>query len=114
MGSTDRQAGRAAVEQIDINQLVQGLLERRCRIVAGTLRAQRIRIAGMSQRIGSEESRNSVRDRCPVGQSLIEAGKGRVNIPDRVLLHPLPEFFELRKAILDSVARDRLALMAPI
>src|SRR6516165_8103072 len=60
----------------------------------------------MSQRVGSEESWNSVRDRCPVAQSLIEAGKGRVNIPDRILLHPPPEFFQLRKAILDSVARD--------
>ena len=60
----------------------------------------------MSQRVGSEESRNSVRDRCPVGQSLIEARKGRAKIQSRVLLHPLPEFFQPRKAILHPVARD--------
>ena len=60
----------------------------------------------MSQRVGSEESRNSVRDRRPVRQPFIESWKSGTNIPDRILLHPLPEFFQLRQAILHPVARD--------
>ena len=40
-------AGRAAIEQVDIDEFGQGLLERRGRLIAGAFGAQRVGVAGM-------------------------------------------------------------------
>src|SRR6516164_4835424 len=60
----------------------------------------------MCEWIGSEEAGDPVRDGRPVGQPFIESWEGRADIPDRILLHALPELLEPGQAILDWVSGD--------
>ena len=91
MGGADGKARLAAVDEIEIDQFAKRLLQRGGRIISGVLGAERIEIAGMRQRIGPKEARDAVGHRCPVGELLVEAGEDVAKVPDRVLLHPLPE-----------------------
>ena len=104
MSRADRETRRAAIGQIEIDELVQRLLERNGRIIAGVIGTQRIGIAGMRQRIGPEETWNAMGHGRPIGQLLVEAGKRGAPVPYRLLLHPLPELLQARQAVLGRVA----------
>ena len=110
MGGADRQARHAAVDQIEIDEFAERLFERRGRIISGTVGAERIVVAGMGQRIGPEETGNSVGHRRPVGQFFVEAGKRVAKIPDRILLHPLPEFLQPRQTVFRRIAGDQAGI----
>ena len=107
MGGADRQPRRALIDQIEIDQFGQRLLQRRGRVVAGAVGAERIAVAGMGQRVGPEEAGNAVGHRRPVGQLFVEARKDVAKTPDRILLHPLPEFAQPRQPVLRRIAGDQ-------
>ncbi len=67
MRRTDGQSRRGSIGQIEIDQLEQGLLQRRGRIEAGMIGAEWIGLADMRQRIRSEEAGNAVGDGRPIG-----------------------------------------------
>jgi hypothetical protein len=113
MGRPDREPRPAAIDQIEIDQLFQRLLQRRCRVIAGPVRPQHIGIARMRQRVRPEEAGDAVGDGRPVGELLVETGKGVAEIPDRLLLHPLPEFLQARQPLLGLVARDQAGIDRP-
>jgi hypothetical protein len=91
MGGADGQARPRAIDPIEVDELAKRLQQRRGRIIAGAVGAKRIAIPGVCQWIGFEKTGNAARHRRPIGQFLVEAGKGIVKIPDRILLYPLPE-----------------------
>ena len=64
----------------------------------------------MRQRIGTEEAGNTVGDRRPVGELLVEARKELAEIPDLLLLHALPEFAQARQPVLGLVAGDQAGI----
>ncbi len=113
MGGADGQPRRAAIDEIKIDQLLKGLLQRRGRVIAGALGPKHIGIAGMGERIGPEEASNALCDRRPVGQLLVESGKSTAEIPGRVLLHPLPEFLQAREPGLRLIAGDQARVDRP-
>jgi hypothetical protein len=107
MGGADRQAWRTLIDQIEINELAQRPLQRRGRVIAGIIGAERIAVAGMGQRIGPEEARNAVGHGRPVRELFIEARKDVAKAPDRILLHLLPELAQTRQSVLWRIAGDQ-------
>jgi len=99
--------GRAAADEIEVDQFLQRPLQRCGRVVAGALRPQHKGVACVSERIGPEEASNAVRDGRPVGELLVEARKHLAEIPDRILLHPFPELAQACDPVLDLVAGDQ-------
>jgi hypothetical protein len=56
MGGANREARPAVVHQIEIDEFTKRLLERFCGVVSGAIGTDRTVRAGMSERIGSEET----------------------------------------------------------
>ena len=110
MGGTDRQPRPATVHQIEIDELGQGLLQRLGGIVPGALGTERIVVAGVGQRIGSEEPRDPVRHGRPVEQLFVEAWKRARKAPDRTLLHPFPELLQAGQTVFRRIARDQAGI----
>src|SRR5260370_24465760 len=106
MRGAGRQPRAALVHQIEIDEVGKGVLERLRGVVSWPVSAKRIVVAGMGERIGPEEPGNSVCYRRPVGQFFVEAGEYLAKAPDRLLLHPLPEFLQARHAVLRRIAGD--------
>ena len=99
--------GRAAADEIEVDQFLQRPLQRCGRVIAGALRPQHKGVACVSERIGPEEASNAVRDGRPVGELLVEARKHLAEIPDRLLLHPFPKLAQACDPVLDLVAGDQ-------
>src|SRR3954470_6859393 len=110
MRSADGQARRAPVDEVEIDQFAERLLQRSGRIISGPLSAEGIIVAGMGQRIGPEESRYSVGHGRPISELFVEAGKHIAKIPERILLHPLPEFPQARQTVLRRVAGNQTGI----
>ena len=110
MGGADRQARRALIDQIEIHQLRQRPFQRRGRVIAGIVGAERIAVAGMGQRVGPEETWNAVGYRRPVREFFVEARKDVAKIPDRILLHLLPEFAQPRQTVLRCITGDQAGI----
>ena len=66
MGGTDGQAGAAAIDEIEIDQLFERLPQRRSRVVTGALCSQYKSVAGDDFR------------KCHLASSIISAGYGRL------------------------------------
>ena len=115
MGGPHGQPRRSTIDQIEIDKLAERLFERFGGIVARLVGAERKVGAGMGERIGSEEAGNTVRDRRPVGQLLVECRESRRQIPGtgRCSIR----FQNSRKRgnrSCGALPAIRLALMAPI
>ena len=107
IGGADRQPRRALIDQIEIDQLGQRPFQRRGGIVAGVVGAERIAVAGMSQRIGPEETGNAVGHRRPVRELSLKPGKMSRKLQIRILLHLLPELAQARQPVLRRIAGDQ-------
>src|SRR5450755_1261090 len=113
MGGADGKPRLAAIDEIKIDQLFERLLQRRGRVIAGTLGPKYIAIAGMGERIGPEEAGNAVGDRRPIGELLVKSRENAAEIPGRVLLHPFPEFLQAREPGLRLIAGDQARIDRP-
>ena len=102
--------GLQLIDQIEIDEFGQRPLQRRGGVIAGLIGAERIAVAGMRQRVGPEEAGNAVGHGRPIGQLFVEAGKDVAKTPDRVLLHPLPEFPQPRQPVLRRIAGDQAGI----
>jgi hypothetical protein len=107
MRGANRQARCALVDQIEIHQLRQRPLQRRGRVIAGIVGAERIAVAGMGQRVRPEKAGNAVGHRRPIRELFVEVRQDVAKAPDRALLHLLPEFAKARQPVQRRVAGDQ-------
>ena len=114
MGGADSEPRLAAVDQIEIDELLERLLQRRGRVIAGVVRPQRVRVADMRQRIGSEEADDAVGDRRPIGQFLVEPGKRSAKFQVGFCSIRFQNSRKRGSRLSISLPAIRLALIAPI
>jgi hypothetical protein len=114
MRGANGEAWSAALDQIEIDKLSERRFERRGRIVAGALGAERIKIAGMGERIRLKETGNAA--------VIVDQEASRSLTPENASWNFQIGFCSIR--FQNSVSRARrscgalpairLALMAPI
>jgi len=109
LGCADRQTRRSFVQLDRIGQFLERALERLCRVITGTLRAQRNQ-AERRQRIGLEESAKAGRDRHHVCGQRPDQGHSRSELRQPRMRHPAPEFFKARQASLRRIAGNEAGI----
>ena len=109
----DRSDGEArvpAVQVVEVDQAAKSRLQRVGRIVSGTLDADREMVRPERVRARFEESRHAAHDRVQVGERIAEKGRGPELLERRSTAKAVPEFAQLRHAVLRRVAGDERAV----
>ena len=106
MGRAHRQPRLLAIDQREIDELLERLAQRLGRVVAGMVGAERDMRAEEGLRVDLEETGNAGRQRSPRGERVGDAGPGRKQAPEVRALHAAPELLQPVEAVFAPVAGD--------